>query len=187
MGMTSPPSRRNHVVAEAGFTVARSPGTHRDHLMACHVEHVSEAQENAEGQKVQRRRWPRPEPDCRDENEDGANPARLGIVAAINPAADVNRGESRNNGKAGGDNAEPYDRQAKLDGSIGGRDPHHQDQHLGKDHMRQKRNEEPIINAALEGSGRARLLDHRPIAPWQTQLSRCGGFDVPTTLAASHL
>ena len=65
--------------------------------------------------------------------------------------------------KPGSDDTEPEDREAEFERPVGGRDPDDQDQRLGQCHMSEKGDEQPVVDVAFGGDGRARLLGHRRI------------------------
>jgi hypothetical protein len=131
--------------------------------MAGHAEHVAEAQQHAEPEQVQGRSRPRPKADAGQEDQGGAGPGRLGVVAPIDPAADLQRREYRDDGEAGGNDAEPEHGQAELDRAIRGGDPDDQDQRLGQRHVDEERNQQAVIEVAPGNDARARLLTHRRI------------------------
>ena len=153
----------DHVVAERGFAAAGAARAHRQHLMAGHAEHVTETEQHGKAEEMHGRLRPRPEPDAGDEHQCRADPDRSGIIAAVDPASDLQRREHRDDGKPGSDDTEPEDREAEFERPVGGRDPDDQDQRLGQCHMSEKGDEQPVVDVAFGGDGRARLLGHRRI------------------------
>src|SRR5262249_49763975 len=104
-----------------------------------------------------------PEADAGDEHQRRAEPGRPGVVTAVDPASHLQGREDRDDGEAGGDEAEPDNRKAKLERPVGGRDPDDEDQRLQQRHMGEERDEQAIIDVALWGDARARLINHRRI------------------------
>ena len=151
---------RHHVIAEHALAAARAAGADCQHLVAGHAEHVAEAEQHAVADEMHRRARPGPEADAGDEDERRAEPDRPGVVAAIDPAPDLQRGERRDDGEAGGDDAEPDQGKAELQGPVGGGDPQHQDQRLGQHHVGEERGEQAEVDVL---AAPARLLRHRRI------------------------
>jgi hypothetical protein len=104
---------------------------------------------------------PCPESDAGGEHERGAEPHRVRVVAAIDPAPDLQRGEHRNYGEAGRDDAKPEDGKAEFDRAVGGRDPDDECERLDQCDVGEERNEQAVIEVALRGAARARLLGHQ--------------------------
>ncbi len=163
--------RGNHVVTKRGLPAAPAARANRQHLVAGHAEHVAEPQQHAEAEQVHGRLRPGPEADAGHEHEDGANPRRAGVVAAVDPAPDLQRRENRDDGEAGGDDAEPEDGEPKLDRPVGRRDPDDEDQRLRQRDVHQEGKEQAIVEVAPGGDGCAWLLSHRQI-----------GFSCPSRL-----
>jgi hypothetical protein len=129
-----------------------SSGAHRKHLVAGHAEHVTKTKQHAESKEVDRRLRGGPKSRAGGKYECGAEPARLGIVAAVDPSADRQRGKSRDDRKPGGNDAEPDHGQAKLDCPIRGRDPDDQDQGLSKNDVREERGKQTKIDIFARGA-----------------------------------
>ena len=107
----------------------------------------------------------------------GAEPDRPGVVAAVDPASDLERRERRNDGEAGGDDAEPEHGQPELERPVGCRDPDDQDQRLGQRDVREERDQQAIVDVVPLGRARARLLVHRRIVSRaRTRLGRWSGL-----------
>jgi hypothetical protein len=153
----------DHVIAERGFPAAPATRPYRQHLMAGHAEHVAEAQKHAEAEQVQGGSRPSPKADAGDEDEQRAGPRRLGVVAAIDPAANPQRREHRDDGEAGGDDAEPEHGKAQFDRTVRGGDADDEDQRLRQCDVDEERNEQAIVEVAPWDDARARLPTHRRI------------------------
>ena len=78
----------DHVVAEHVLAIARAVRPHRQHLVPGHAEHVAEAEQDREPQQVHRRARPQPEADAGEQDQRRADPAGLGVVAAVDPTAE---------------------------------------------------------------------------------------------------
>ena len=167
----APPSRAeslsnrggHHVVPERGFPAALASGARRQHLMAGHAEHVAEAQEHGKAEEMHRGPRPSPKADAGGEHERRAQQGRSRIVAAIDPAPDLQGRKDRDNCKAGGDDTEPDDWKAEFDGPVGRRYSDDEGQRLDERDVSQERNQQPVIDIALGKAARARLLNHRRI------------------------
>ena len=73
------------------------------------------------------------------------------------------RRKGRDDGEAGGDDAEPEHGKAELERPVGGRDPDDQDQRLGQRDVGEERDQQAIVDVVPLGRARARLLVHRRI------------------------
>jgi hypothetical protein len=91
---------------------------------------VAEAQEHGKAKEMHRRPRPSPKTEAGGEHERRAQPGRPRIVAAVDPAPHLQGREDRDNGKAGGDDAEPDDGKAEFDGPVGRGDADDEDQRL---------------------------------------------------------
>src|ERR1700746_3035956 len=98
--------------------------------MARHAEHVAEAQQDGKAKQMHGRPRPRPKPNAGGEYERGAEPRRSRVVAAIDPAPDLQGREDRDDGETGGDDAEPEDGKPELDCPVGGRGPDEEGQRM---------------------------------------------------------
>src|SRR5262249_39845269 len=122
--------------------------------MAGHAEHVAETQQDGKAKQMHGRPRPRPKPNAGGEYERGAEPRRSRVVAAIDPAPDLQGREDRDDGESSGDG------KAELNRPVRGRDPDDEDQRLHQRDVGEEWDEQPVIDVALRGAARARLLSH---------------------------
>jgi len=149
---------RHHVVPEGDFPPVLAGAAHAQHLLGGHQEHVAGSEQGGEDEQVDRRVWPQPERDGGCKHQYAADPGSLRVVAAIDVAADAQRREDRNDGKARRDDAEPQWWEAELDGPIRNADTHDQHRHVGHDYVRQKwRQQRPVH---VPAAGKAELFGH---------------------------
>jgi len=129
--------------------------------MARHAEHVAKAQQHGEAEEMHGGSRPGPESDAGGEHERRAEPRGARVVAAVDPAPDLQRGEHRDDGEAGCNDAEPEDGKAEFDRAVGGRDPDDERERLDQRDVGEERDEQAVIDVPLWGQARAQLLAHQ--------------------------
>ena len=97
-----------------------------------------------------------------DGENGGAEPGGLGVVAAIDLAADADRDQDRADREGGGDQAEPDDRQVELDGAVGRGDADHRRDQLHQHGADEQRHEQAVVGIAGAETG-GELFEHRSV------------------------
>ena len=151
----------HHVVAEHRFQAARTGRAHAQQLLARHQHDVAGAHDGGGDQQRHRRRGQR-KARAGDGENGGAEPGGLGVVAAIDLAADADRDQDRADREGGGDQAEPDDRQIELDGAVGRGDADHRRDQLHQHGADEQRHEQAVIGIAGAEPG-GELFEHRGV------------------------
>jgi hypothetical protein len=144
---------RHHVVPERDLASAHIGAPHRQHLMRRHAEHVAEAEHDRESEKIQAGSGPGPEPGGGQQDQRGADPGCLAVVAAVDEAAERHRGEYRQQRKARRYDAEPHDWKIELDGPVGGGHPDDADDRVHHNGVGQEWGEQAPIDVGGSGAG----------------------------------
>ncbi len=75
----------------------------------------------------------------------------MGVVAAIDDAADFQGHENRQDREGGGDRAEPQHVEVEFDRAVGGAHAHHRDDDVGEDDVEDQRGQQAPIEVAVVG------------------------------------